>query len=76
MSNYFTVLTFTHANLKRPVEVVAGTISFYLYSDKAKANCIFTTGGNIIPVEESLETLKEKIQNLNTNQIGGNSGTR
>lgn len=57
----YDVITFNHANLKRPVNIVRGTIAGFHWSEKAAANCIYTTGG-IFPVIESEEEIKQLIQ--------------
>ena len=57
----YRVLTFNHANLKRPVHIVVGTIAGYHWSDKAAAVCVYTTGG-VFPVLESEEEIKTMIQ--------------
>ncbi len=67
---HYQVLVFTHANLKRPVHVVAGTISHYLYSETAKATALYTTGGGIIAVQETVEDIDQRLKTLNLK--GGN----
>lgn len=60
LSSQYKQLTFQHANLKRPVKVILGTISSYLFSDKVASVCLFTTGG-IIPVIETMEEVERVI---------------
>ena len=61
---HYKVVAFTHANLKRPVNVVAGTLSYFLWSDQVKAMIIFKTGGGQFPVSETEDEIKEKINQL------------
>lgn len=57
-----TFLTFTHANLGRPVEVSASLIFSFYYSESHKCVFLVASGGAIIPVSESLEVVREKVQ--------------
>lgn len=63
-------LVFQHANLKRPVHIVAGTIAGYHWSEPTQCNVIYTTAG-IFPVEESLEEIDQKIESLNGPEAQG-----
>jgi uncharacterized membrane protein len=62
--NHYKKLTFQHANLKRPVSVVAGTISMWHWSEPTKSMIVYTTGG-IIPVEETDEQITQMVEALN-----------
>lgn len=62
MSHYRKIV-FHHANLNRPVHIVAGTIAGYHYSEPTKCNIIYTTAG-IFPVSETLEEIDQKIESL------------
>lgn len=48
----YRVLVFKHANLKRDVSIVAGTIAGWHYSDASKCTYIYTIAG-IFPVLET-----------------------
>jgi hypothetical protein len=58
------LLTFTHANLNTPIEVVAGQVFSYYYSNSHKCVLLLAVGGAMIPVAESMEEVREKMQNL------------
>lgn len=64
LSQHYVPVEFMHANLKRPVFVIAGTASMFHYHEPTKSNVIYTTGG-IIPVMESLEVIQAKFMSLN-----------
>ena len=57
-----TLLTFTHANLNRPVEVAAQLVFGFYYSDSHKCVFLVASGGAIIPVSESQEEVRAKLQ--------------
>lgn len=61
-SAHYRVITFEHANLKRPLKLVAGTIVGFHWSEPSKANVIYTAGGLTYPVTETLEQIEEKIK--------------
>ncbi len=65
----FEKVVLSHANLKRPVHIVAGTIAGYHWSEASKATHVYTTGG-IFPVEETPEQIDTKLETLNLK--GGN----
>lgn len=62
-------LTFQHANLNRPVRIIAGTIAGYHFSEPTKCNVIYTTAG-VFPVSETLEQIDQMIDSLNQTPIG------
>lgn len=62
MSQY-EVITFTHANLARPVKIVAGTVSGFHYSETVKATVVYTTGG-VFPVVETVEEVERRFNQL------------
>jgi hypothetical protein len=57
-----TLLTFTHANLHTPVEVVKEQIFSFYYSGTHKCVLLLAVGGAMIPVSESVESVHEKIK--------------
>lgn len=63
--NHYRKVTFTHANLKRPVSVIAGTIAFWHWSEPVKATVVYTTAG-ALPVEETDEQITKMIESLNS----------
>ncbi len=72
MINHYKKLTFNHANLKRPVSIVAGTIAAWHWSEANACMLIYTTAG-ILPVSETDEEISEKIELLNNSPIGQES---
>lgn len=56
----FKQLTFTHSMKARPVKVILGTLSHYLYQETTKSVCLFTTAG-ILPVAQSMEEVEQLI---------------
>lgn len=63
--NHFKVLEFLNPNKQRPVSVVAGMIVGFDYNKPTECNVLYTAGGHIFPVAESLDEIKEKIESLN-----------
>jgi len=57
-----TLLSVTHANNNTPVMVVRDQIFSFYYSSGHKAVLLMSTGGGMIPVKESLEQVKELLQ--------------
>ena len=62
--NGFKMLEFTNPIKKQPVFIRAGAIAGYEYYQANKVNVIYTPGG-VFPVEESLEEIKRRIEQLN-----------
>jgi hypothetical protein len=62
--NQFKILTFMNPIKKRIVGIRAGAIAGFDYDGVNKCNVIYTPGG-VFPVEESLEEIKTKIEQLN-----------
>lgn len=54
--------TFTHANLKKPMEVVLHNIFSYYYSESAKCTHLISIAGTVAPVVESVEYVKEMLE--------------
>lgn len=63
--NPYRVLEFTNANKKRPVRIVAGMIVAFDYNTPTECNVIYSAGGVIIPVEESLDEIQAKLESIN-----------
>ena len=61
---HYRTVTFNHANTKRPVHVVAGTLAYYMWSEPVKAVVVYTTGGGAFPVTETLEEIDQLINQL------------
>lgn len=57
----YKIITLTHANLKRPVELLLGAIAGWHYSETYKATNVYTVGG-IFPVAESIDNIKQAIK--------------
>lgn len=62
--NNFIMLEFFNPIKKRPVHVRAGAIAGFDYDGANKVNIIYTPGG-VFPVQETLEEIKSKIEQLN-----------
>lgn len=54
-------ITLTHANVKKQAEVAVNLIAAYWYSEAHKATLVMATGGAMIPVLESPEEVRAKI---------------
>lgn len=52
-----------HANLKKPLHIVAGTVAGYHHSDKAACTLLYTNAG-IFPVLETPEQIDAIIFNI------------
>lgn len=64
MTQYKT-LTFNHANLKKPIYLVLGTIAGFHHSETTQSTHIYTTGG-IFPVVETPEQVISLFNELNS----------
>ena len=62
--NQFILLEFFNPIKKRPVFIRAGAIAGADYDGANKVNIIYTPGG-VFPVQETLEEIKMKIEQLN-----------
>jgi hypothetical protein len=56
-------VTFNHANLKRPVQVLIGTIAGYHWSDATASTHVYTTAG-VFPVSETPDQVSVLIDTL------------
>lgn len=61
---HYQVVRLNHANLKREVCVIAGVINMYHWSEASKSVNVYLSGGQVIPVTESIEELDQKIKAL------------
>ncbi len=68
--NEFKVIEFHNPIKNRPVHIRAGAIAGYDYDGANKVNIIYTPGG-VFPVQETLEEIKIKIEQLNRPQGEG-----
>lgn len=68
MTHYRKVLL-THANLKKPLHLVAGTIAGYHHSDASQATHVYTTGG-VFPVNETPEQIDQILGQLDQQPAG------
>jgi hypothetical protein len=66
-SAFFERIYLTHANLKRKVHVVAGTLAAYHYSEAVKATAVHTIAG-VFPVVESPEEIDIMLDKLATKE--------
>jgi hypothetical protein len=56
------LISLTHANLNTVVEVVAVQVFAYYYSQTHKATLVLAVGGAMLPVKESVDEVKAKIE--------------
>lgn len=57
-----TLLSFTHANLHTPIEVIKEQIFSFYYSQSHKCVLLLAAGGAMIPVAESMEQVRVKVE--------------
>lgn len=57
-----TFIEFTHANLGTPIYVTVTQVFSVYYSETHKATLLLATGGAMIPVKESLDAVRQKLQ--------------
>lgn len=62
--NHYRKVVFTHANLKQPLHLVAGTIAGWHKAPTTGCTHLYTTGG-IFPVDETPEQIDTIIEQLN-----------
>jgi hypothetical protein len=55
------IITLTHANLKISVDIAVNTIFAYYFSESHKATLIVSTGGQVMPVLEKVEAVREAL---------------
>ncbi len=67
--NRFERVVFNHANLKRPVHIVAGTIAGWHFSESTQSTHVYTIGG-VFPVSESPDQIDQVMRELNNRPIG------
>ncbi len=67
MKQHYEKVLLNHANLKRPVHIVAGTIAFWHFAESTQCTHIYTTAG-ILPVVESPEQIDEILFNMPSRQ--------
>jgi hypothetical protein len=65
----YDIITVTHANRKAPLKLVVGTIVGFEYSDAAKSNIIYSAGGVMFPVLETLEEIEGLLKALNKEKL-------
>ena len=53
---------FTHANLNTPIFVTKTQVFSLYFSETHKATLLLATGGAMIPVKESLDEARKKLQ--------------
>jgi hypothetical protein len=61
--DHYSVVVLQHANLNKPVSVVAGTIAMWHWSDTTKSTHVYTTGG-VFPAKETPEEITKLIKTL------------
>ena len=66
---HYEKVVLNHANLKRPVHIVLGTIAGYHWSDSSAATHVYTTAG-VFPAVEKPEEIDEIINRLVTDKGG------
>lgn len=64
--NHFKCIQFMNPNKQRPVELIAGMIVGFDYNAPTACNVIYSAGGHVFPVAESLEEIRAKIESLNS----------
>jgi uncharacterized protein YlzI (FlbEa/FlbD family) len=57
-----TLIEFIHANHNTPIAVVKGQVFSFYYSATHKCVLLLASGGAMIPVKESYEEVKQKLQ--------------
>ncbi len=62
-------IVLTHANLKKPLNIVMGTIVAFYSSETDKCTHIFTTGGGVFPVVETIEQLNQLMDTTIKNSL-------
>ncbi len=68
--NNFKVLEFFNPIKQRVVHIRAGAIAGWDYDGANKVNIIYTPGG-VFPVQETLDEIKIKVEQLNSPQGKG-----
>lgn len=67
--NNFVILEFYNPIKNRSVHIRSGAIAGFDYDGANKVNVIYTPGG-VFPVQETLEEIKAKLENLNNSPLG------
>lgn len=55
-------ITVTHANTGKNIDVVVALLFAYYYSDSHKATLLLASGGAMIPVLQTVEEVRERLQ--------------
>ena len=66
--NEIGIAEFTHANLNQTVYVQVVQLYAYYYSEAAKATLLLASGGAIIPIKESVNEVKMRVQRVQGNK--------